>query len=334
MKIELIAQYRCPATHAPLTLVSNKQNGDEVISGVLKADDAHHYPIQDGVPDFTYPKQLAASDAEAKAYYDVKADEYDAYLPLTFETFGVDEIAERNRMIDDLCLKPDSVVLETGAGSGRDSELILKRLGAGGKLFVQDISPKLFEKARQRLSQHSPAPAFFLSNACYLPFPDKMFDAVYHFGGLNTFSDISRAFKEAVRVTKHGGKVVMGDESMPPWLRDSEFGKVLMNSNPHYVYPLPLAHLPVEARETRLRWIIGEVFYVIDFVVGVGTPPANLDFPIPGPRGGTHRTRYYGRLEGVSEEAKRAAHDAATRSGKSMHDWLSELVLREAEKKI
>jgi len=158
-----------------------------------------------------------------------------------------------------------------------------------------------------------------------------MFDAVYHFGGLNTFSDIARAFKEAVRVTKPGGKVVMGDESMPPWLRSTEFGKVLMNSNPHYVYPLPLAHLPVEARQTRLRWIIGEVFYVIDFVVGVGTPPANLDFSIPGPRGGTHRTRYYGQLEGVSPEAKRAAQEAAARSGKSMHDWLSELVLREGK---
>ena len=329
MKTHLAATYRCPATHAPLTLVSSKQNGDEVITGMLKAGDAHHYPIHDGVPDFTYPQQLAASDAEAKAYYDTKADEYDAYLPLTFETFGADETAERNRMIDDLCLKPDSVVLETGAGSGRDSELILKRLGADGKLFVQDISPKLFEKARERLSPYSPQPAFFLSNASYLPFPDKMFDAVYHFGGLNTFSDIARAFKEAVRVTKPGGKVVMGDESMPPWLRSTEFGKVLMNSNPHYVYPLPLAHLPVEARQTRLRWIIGEVFYVIDFVVGVGTPPANLDFSIPGPRGGTHRTRYYGQLEGVSPEVKRAAQEAAARSGKSMHDWLSELVLRE-----
>jgi len=296
------------------------------MEGTLKAGDAHCYPINDGVPDFTYPFKLADSDAEAKAYYDTKADEYDAYLPLTFETFGVDEEIERNRMIDDLCLKPDSVVLETGAGSGRDSELILKRLGPDGKLYMQDISPKLFKFARERLSNQTPEPAFFLSNASYLPFPDKMFDAVYHFGGLNTFSDIARAFKEAVRVTKPGGKVVMGDESMPPWLRDTEFGKILMNSNPHYVYPLPLQYLPVEARNTKLRWIIGEVFYVIDFEVGEGTPKADFDFPIPGPRGGTHRTRYYGRPEGVTPEALQLMEEARKKTGKSKHQWLEDAI--------
>ena len=334
MRKELADSYRCPATGEKLQLEIDKQTADEIIEGVFIGSKGKRYPIRNGIPDFTYPFMLAQSDAEARRYYDEKADEYDEYLPLTFETFGVDETAVRNSMIDDLRLKTDSRVLEIGAGSGRDSELILKRLGKGGQLFMQDISAGIFEKAVNKLKNATPNPAFFISNGSYLPFPDKFFDATYHFGGLNTFADITRALKEAVRVTKVGGKVVMGDESMPVWLRETEFGKVLMNSNPHYKYHLPLEHMPIDARNTRLRWIIGEVFYVIDFEVGEGTPYANLDFEIPGPRGGTHRTRYYGHMEGVTPDVKRLATKAARASGKSLHQWLCDAVNSAAKKDL
>ncbi|MFO0388468.1 MAG: class I SAM-dependent methyltransferase [Alphaproteobacteria bacterium] len=334
MKKELAENYRCPATGDKLKLEITKEYNGNVLEGVFIASNGNRYPIKSGVPDFTYPFVLGQSDAEARQYYNEKADEYDEYLPLTFDTFKVDETAARNSMIDDLRLKPDSRVLEIGAGSGRDSELILKRLGKGGQLFMQDISAGLFDKAVAKLKDATPNPAFFISNGSYLPFPDKYFDATYHFGGLNTFADIARALKEAVRVTKVGGKVVMGDESMPLWLRETEFGKVLMNSNPHYRYHLPLEHMPVEARNTRLRWIIGEVFYVIDFEVGEGTPYANLDFDIPGPRGGTHRTRYYGHMEGVTPEVKRLATKAAKASGKSLHQWLCDVVNVAAKKDL
>ena len=75
-----------------------------------------------------------------------------------------------------------------------------------------------------------------------------------------------------------------------------------MNSNPHYKYDLPLKHLPIDARNVKLEWFIGGVFYFISFDVEEGEPKANLDFKIPGQRGGTHRSRYYGKLEGVSQK--------------------------------
>ncbi len=323
--------YRCPKTAEPLTLKTTSQEGERVIEGVFTSPDGNEYPVKEGIPDFTYPFHLNDSDADARNYYDAKCDEYDAYLPLTFETFGVDETHIRNRMIDDLNLTPTATVLEIGAGSGRDSELILKRLSEGGKLYMQDISHGIFNKAVEKLRDVTPEPAFFVGNGSYLPFVDNYFDAVYHFGGLNTFADIKRAFQEAVRVTKTAGKIVMGDESMPAWLRDTEFGKILMNSNPHYTYPLPLEHLPIEARNTTVRWIIGEVFYVIDFEVGESTPPADFDFPIPGPRGGTHRTRYHGHIEGVSEIAKQKAYEALKHTDKNMHQWLSDVIIEAAE---
>jgi ubiquinone/menaquinone biosynthesis C-methylase UbiE len=309
-------------------------DGGEVISGKLVGASGRRFEIVDGVPNLVFPEELPEVDRKALQQYEDRADAYDRYLPLTFSTYGEDENAVRNAMVDKLELKPDYRVLEIGAGTGRDSEIIAQRLGPGGSLYIQDLAPSFLAKNVARMTSASCRVEASLANGYYLPFPANSFDACFHFGGINAFGDIGRAFSEMARVTRPGGKVVVGDESMPPWLRHTEFGKILMNSNPEFVYPLPLDKLPVEARKTRLEWIIGGVFYVFDFVVGEGEPTADFDFPIPGVRGGTHRSRYFGQLEGVTPEAKKLAYEARARTGKSMHQWLSDVVSQAAKKDL
>lgn len=326
--------YRDPETLKALTLVDPVVENGEVISGALVSESGNRFEIVTGVPNFVFPFELPEIDKKSLQQYEDRADAYDRYLPLTFSTYGEDETKVRNSMIDKLNLQPDSIVLETGAGTGRDSELIAKRLGPDGKLYIQDLSPgflaKNLEKSAGFPSKVEPA----LANGYYLPFADNSFDACFHFGGINAFGDIKRAYKEMARVTKPGGKIVVGDESMPPWLRETEFAAILMNSNPEFRYELQLDKLPVEARKTRIEWIIGGVFYVIDFEVGVGEPSADFDFEIPGARGGTHRSRYYGQLEGVKLETKRMAMAARLKSGKSMHQWLDDVVRAAANKEL
>jgi hypothetical protein len=133
---------------------------------------------------------------------------------------------------------------------------------------------------------------------------------------------------------KPGGRVVVGDESMPPWLRHTEFAKVLINSSSHYDNDLPLADMPVEARDVVIEYILGGAFYLLSFTVGVGEPSADFDFEIPGVRGGTHRTRLYGQLEGVTLETKRLAQLAREKRGISMHAWLDETVRRAAARDL
>lgn len=324
--------YRDPVTLEPLALSKVILDGDEVVSGVLSSSSGNQFEILEGVPNLVYPFELPPTDRDALQQSEDRVDGYDRYLPLTFSTYGEDEQAVRNAMIDKLELHPGSVVLETGAGTGRDSEIIACRLGAKGRLYVQDLSPSFLARNIERMRDSDTHVEPALANGYFLPFAENSFDACYHFGGINAFGDIKRAFSEMVRVTKPGGKVVVGDESMPPWLRETEFGRILINSNPEFSYPLPLDKLPVEARKTRLEWIIGGVFYVLDFVVGEGEPSADFDFPIPGVRGGTHRTRYVGQLEGVTPEAKRLAYEARAKTGKSMHQWLDDVV-RDAAKR-
>lgn len=326
--------YVDPYTLEPLTLTDTVREGDEVVSGFLVNPAGRKFPIVNGVPNLVYPFELPKVDLKALAQYEERADAYDRYLPLTFSTYGEDESEVRNRMVDKLNLKPDSIVLETGAGTGRDSEVIARRLGANGKLYVQDLSPGFLFKNIERMHGIDAKVEPALANGYYLPFADNSFDACFHFGGINAFGDIKRAFNEMARVTKPGGKVVVGDESMPPWLRETEFAKILMNSNPEFVYPMPIDKLPIEARKVRCEWIIGGVFYLFDFEVGEGEPKADLDFDIPGVRGGTHRTRFYGQLEGVTPTTKELAYQARKQTGKSMHQWLDDVVREAAQKDL
>lgn len=135
-----------------------------------------------------------------------------------------------------------------------------------------------------------------------------------------------------VRVTKVGGRIGVGDESMPPWLRETTFAKILATTNPQFMAEIPLKDVPIDARSVRLRWIIGGVFYFLDFTVGEGEPTAEFDLEIPGPRGGTLRTRYEGQLEGVTPEAKKLVQQAIAKKGTSMHKWL-DAVVRDAAKR-
>lgn len=324
--------YRCPATGAALALEVKERNGDEIISGRFQSPNGLTFPIERGIPDLAYPAVLPEPDAFARRIYDQVADVYDEYLPLTFTTFSADETDARNRMVERLQLAPGHRVLEVGAGTGRTSKFIAERLRGEGHIYVHDISRGILEKAVENLASESVPRSFVLSNAVYLPFPDNYFDSVFHFGGLNMFSDIRRALAEMVRVVKPGGRIVVGDESVPPWLRHTEFGKVLMNSSTHYEGHLPLEHMPVEARDVVIEYIIGGVFYLLSFTAGVGEPTADFDFEIPGARGGTHRTRMYGQLEGVSAEVKELAQRARAKRDISMHRWLDEAV-REAARR-
>lgn len=262
-------------------------------------------------------------------YHGARVREYDLGMDVMFRTFGVDEAAVREQMIGLLHVQPGAHVLETGCGTGRDSILLATRVG---RLCATDVSRDMIETCRVRLQGASlPEGRVVLSVAdgAALPFADRTFDAAYHFGGLNEFPDIAAGIAEMVRVVRPGGRVVFGDEGLGPWLLESEFGRVLLNTKSLYKHQPPLALLPSSARDVACRWIVGGAFYVVDFTVGEGEPFLDVDAEFPGWRGGSHRTRYYGKLDGVAPELRQQAIDAAAREGVSLTRWL-EKTLRSA----
>jgi len=324
-KSKVISFFVSPDKHEPLAEIGKKY---------LESQDGHRFPVVNDIPDLIYPYELSKHDSGVQKFYDARAEVYDKFLPLTFKTHFEDEKKLRKSFIQKLNIKKGSKVLEVACGTGRDSEIIAEMIGTKGELHLQDISYPMLDKCRSRLKKFGMKKTFSMSNACYLPYPDKYFDAVYSFGGLGEFEDIKMSLKEMVRVTKTGGKIVVGDESMPPWLRETEFYKILVTTNPQFAVELPIDKIPVEARKLNLTWVIGGVFYLIDFEAGDGEPKADFDFDIPGVRGGTYRTRYEGQLEGVSREAKSLAYKAIAKKKTSMYKWLDTIVKKQAKKDL
>ncbi len=338
MKRDLLNTYVCPVSRTPLT-VSQRESAasGEVLEGELISAAGQHYPVRSGIPVFLPSALLSEMEQETQAEYDASADaKYDAAVDWQFQSFYENEDEVRERMVDLLALTPGAKALEIGSGTGRDSFRIARKLGKQGQLFVQDLSERMVVKTRQRLEdeRENIGPAaieYFVSTARFLPFPDKYFDAVFHFGGFNNFSEPKRTLGEMTRVVKEGGRVVFGDEALPPWLEGTEYGEIIVTNNPLFKNKVPLECLPQNAREVTLRWVLGGCFYLIDFKAGDGPPPVDLDLPHKGWRGGTMKTRYYGRLEGVTPEARQMVMEAAKARGMSVHQWLDELVRRAAE---
>ena len=327
--------YRCPYSQEPLALVAEPASAevDEVASGKLVSRSGRSYAIEAGIPVLIdhNDESFSAEEKHENAYYQAVSQTYDDVMDWVFKSFYEDESTVRGKMIDLLDLAPTAKVLETGAGTCRDSVHIAERLGPAGALFVQDLSSHMLQVGRKRMEAaragaHGPRTEYSVGNAARLPFPDGYFDAAFHFGGLNLFTDKTRAVAEMARVVRPGGKVVFGDEGVAPWLRTTLHGQILMNSNKLYTYTPPMECLPECARDAGVRWVLGSAYYVVDFRVGDGPPRLDLDLPILGRRGGTHRSRFYGTLDGVTVEAKQLAEAAARQSGLTLHEWLDRVV--------
>jgi ubiquinone/menaquinone biosynthesis C-methylase UbiE len=319
--------YRAPESLIPLLLED----------GCLVSAEGHRFSIENGVPNLLWPIRLSPIEAKTKTAYDQVAEQiYDSAVDWQFAALHEDEEVVRESMVDMLGVKPDMRILEVGCGTGRDSYRLAQRLDASGELFLQDLSPSMVHTCVNRMAEYDRnahfkcALHYSISNATYLPFPSDFFDAVFHFGGFNEFSDHKQTGQEFARVVKPGGTVLFGDESVGPWLRDADFGKIVIANNPLFSHRLPLESIPVCARDVNVRWIMANCFYVVTFRKGDGPPALNLDLPHKGWRGGTMRSRYFGVMEGVSLEAKELAREAAASAGLSIHEWLDHLVRKQA----
>jgi ubiquinone/menaquinone biosynthesis C-methylase UbiE len=324
-----ISQYCCPFSKEKLL------TSDSGLSTQLGV----HYPflnvnMVNKIPVFIDDELLSGGDKISQVMYtkDNAEQAYDNFLAWLFETFNVDEISFRSSLLDKLNLKEGNRVLITGCGLGDDVLSVLPKVGGNGEVYAQDISDLMVAATARRLKNTEQCvlemKSIYLSvsNASVLPYEDHYFDAAYHFGGINLFSDIKSAISEMSRVVKVGGKVVLGDEGIAPWLKEHEYGKMAICNNKLWALDPPLALLPETASDVHLSWVLGHCFYVIDFTVAASIPYMNIDVPHKGGRGGSIRKRYFGQLEGVDPILKEKISSAAASAGISVSAWLEQVI--------
>jgi SAM-dependent methyltransferase len=327
-KSKLLGAYRCPVS---LELLSLNQD-----TTALKSTSGISFPLMTEYPDEMMPCFLVHSGASEANEFNLgiynqafSSVRYRNELNWLFETFGEEEGEFRKNLISGLHLKPGHRVLVTACGLGNDIAPIARVVGEDGVVYAQDLAAEMIYSAwklNETLLSDQSNIHYSVSDASSLPFADDYFDSVFHFGGINLFDDIRQATHEMARVVKKGGRVVFGDESVAPWLRGTAYGKMAMFNNSLWEANVPLELLPANICDVKLSWVLGNCFYLIGFTKSDDLPYMNPDVKHIGPRGGTMRTRYSGRLEGVTEESKAYAIEAAKISGVSIHEWLESLI--------
>jgi arsenite methyltransferase len=106
-------------------------------------------------------------------------------------------------------LVPGERVLDLGSGSGMDAFAAASLVSPLGFVTGVDITPEQLAKSeRLRRDAHV---SFRRARIEELPFDDGSFDAVISNGVVNLSADKGRAFAEAARVLRAGGRMALAD---------------------------------------------------------------------------------------------------------------------------
>jgi ubiquinone/menaquinone biosynthesis C-methylase UbiE len=123
---------------------------------------------------------------------------YDRYLgPLIFEPYAED-LARRISALD-----PEHV-LESAAGTGIVTRALDRSLPPGASIVATDLNQPMLDHAAERIP--SSRVSWQKVDAQALPFADAAFDAVICQFGVMFFPDKQKAYREARRVLKPGGR--------------------------------------------------------------------------------------------------------------------------------
>ena len=149
--------------------------------------------------------RLDKSPRDVAAMFDEVAQRYDFLNDLL--SLGRTK-AWRRSVVATIAPGPGMRILDCAAGTGSSTAPLV---AAGAEAIASDFSIGMLEAGAVRTSNLN----FIAADNLALPFADESFDVLTISFGLRNVADVERALREAYRVTKSGGRLVICEFSHP-----------------------------------------------------------------------------------------------------------------------